>query len=304
MERFNVYLEKSLKNPLRKDRLKQAGVEDYAVSPTDIERLKDDWLWWVLEGEIDPSDPQANQLQGIRDKYQGLLETDREAAVKYLEFELDTYVTSLKKSKLGSNVEKIYEYQGIQVFLDTETVKTDHSEGSRRYNNITRAVRGMVDYVRDILPAKKPRILITDLSKNKNTRNFVGDDIVYGMAGQNVIYIDHYSTHMTNIYIHEYAHWVVFQSSENSRKLLVTAYKELLNLYYAKMKKRKVRMDEPVRVSRQVLNNLSVKLGFPEYGTTDPDELFAMIIEKWKKFPTNKLTYKFKSLVKNIITQL
>tara|TARA_R110002074_G_scaffold51396_1_gene129966 strand:+ start:7723 stop:8643 length:921 start_codon:yes stop_codon:yes gene_type:complete len=306
MEPFKMYLEKRGRNPLRKERLKQAGVEDYDVSPAEMDRLRDEWIWWALKGELDPSDPNAPHLQLIRDKYTELLSHDDDGltAAKYLDGQLQGYMSSLKKDKLGSTHEKIFEYQGVQVFVDTVNVKSDFSEGSRRYIMVTNAVKGMVEYVKDILPMKTPRILITDLHKNSNTSPHVGDDIPSGMAGQNIIYIDQYAVHQTNVYIHEYAHWVVFQTSNNSTKLLVEAYKNLLNLYYAKMKKRKIRMDEPVRVSRQVLNNLSIKLGFPEYGTTDPDELFAMIIEKWKKFPTNAITYKFKSLVKNIITQL
>tara|TARA_R110002110_G_scaffold148108_1_gene339106 strand:- start:18073 stop:18993 length:921 start_codon:yes stop_codon:yes gene_type:complete len=306
MESFKVYLEKSPRNPLRKDRLKRAGVEDYKVSPMEMKKLKEDWLWWALRGDLDPAHPNSPHLQDIRDRYTELLTHDEDGltAVKYLDSELQVYLKSLQREKLGSDHEKIFEYQGIQVFLDTSVVKDDFSVGSRRYNNVVKAVKGMVEYVKDIIPLKKPRILITDLSKNPNTSNSVDGDIVYGMAGEKVIYIDHLSNHMTNVYIHEYAHWLVSQTSEGSTKLLVEAYKNLLNLYYAKMKKRKVRMEEPVRVSRKVLNNLSVKLGFPEYGTTDPDELFAVIIEKWKKLPTNAMTYKFKSLVKNIITQL
>jgi len=73
----------------------------------------------------------------------------------------------------------------------------------------------------------------------------------------------------------------------------------MIDMYYIAMKKGKGKTITPT-----IRSNMSKKLGFPEYGLLNSDEFFAVVIQYWKQFPNNKMTYKFKSLVKNVLTRL
>lgn len=76
----------------------------------------------------------------------------------------------------------------------------------------------------------------------------------------------------------------------------------MLNIYYKKSSLKKPKGNKPL--SDLEIYKISQALGFPRYGITNPDEFFAVLIENWKQLPNNKLTYKFKSLVKGILTRL
>jgi len=162
----------------------------------------------------------------------------------------------------------------------------------------------MLVYVRDILPNRKPKIVITSLEKNPYTKgSFDPTNPSAGMAYSKHIYIDEYHKEDSVYWVHEYAHWVSDLIPNQTQEMLIRAFKKFLDIYYEGSKLRKSSSrGKPLTDSERI--KIADKLGFPEYGLTSHDEFFAVLIENWKQLPNNRLTYKFKSLVKGILARL
>jgi hypothetical protein len=162
----------------------------------------------------------------------------------------------------------------------------------------------MLTYVRDILPNRKPKIVITSLEKNPYTKgSYDPNNPSAGMAYSKFIFIDENHMDDSVYYVHELAHWVADLIPKQTQEMLIKAFRKFIDLYYKESKlrnpaKRGKDLSESERIT------IADKLGFPEYGLTNHDEFFAVLIENWKQLPNTKLTYKFKSLVKNVLTRL
>lgn len=295
---YKLFLERKIRNPLRKKALANFGEIPY-TSPDFIEGYKN---YFRLNDIEDVEDKDWR----VKAKYDNLFRSSEALAEKYLDSEVLKIINDLKRPTTR-NYKKILENQGVQVFIDEENLEdVNYAPGSYNYRMVNSSVINMLQYIREILPNRKPKIVITDLSKNKyttDTNNTLKDGAA-GMEFSKLIFIDWRSIDEPATYIHEYAHLLTDRIPSQSKMLLVKSFVGLINEYYSKMKKRTIKPGESSRISNRVLANVATKLGFPEYGTRNPDEFFAVVIEKWKELPKNKAGYKFKSLVKNILTRI
>lgn len=294
---FKLFLERKQRNPLRKAELISSGELDY-LSPEFFDKYRNYYKKYPPERMDDDND------RVIKKKYENLLKSSEELANKYLDSEIRNLVKYvIRQSTKG--YKKIYEFQGVQVFLDEANVgDIDYSPGSYNYRMVKHSVLVMLVYVRDILPNRKPKIVITSLKKNPYTsRSYDINDPSSGMAGDKLIYIDEMYVDDNAIWVHEYAHWVVDLIPTQTQDMLIKAFRKFIDLYYKGSKLR-----NPTKRGKELSETEKIKiankLGFPEYGLTNHDEFFAVLIENWKQLPNNKLTYKFKSLVKNILARL
>lgn len=296
MTPFRLYFERRKRNPLRQEELLKSGKQDF-TSPEFMERHKDYYKNYPIEDMEDSSD------KVIKRKYEGLLKSSESLAEKYLEYEINNFIKTLKRPTT-KQYKKIYEYQGVQVFLDEANVEdTDYSPGSPNYNKVKHCVLVMLVYVRDIIPNKKPKIVITDLMKNEYTgAQSDPNSPAAAMAYSKNIYIDEKYMDEPTYYVHELAHWIADLIPNQTAELLRNNFKKLIDMYYKASKKKKPDTGKPLTNSERA--KISKKLGLPEYGLTNHDEFFAVLIESWKMLPANKWTYKMKSLVKDVLTRL
>lgn len=272
-------------------------------------------------GEIPYSDPQIIEMwkSYIKDSLpENLSDSDFEIqqtykklkaslpprAETYLNQEAKKYLTGIKRPSTKS-YKKIYEFRGVQVFLDEENIhyksQTPYDVYIKKILNIL--IPNFLNYIKDILPNRKPKIVITDLDKNPYTQpKSDRSSPSAGMEFNKSIFIDWRYADDVRYYIHEYAHWVADLVPAQTSTILQNAFQEMLNTYFRATKRKKIESSE---ITDQMRNRIAKKLGFPDvYGLTNPDEFFAIVIEYWKELPNNAATYKFKTLVKRAITRL
>lgn len=222
-------------------------------------------------------------------------------AEPYLNNAVADYVEMFKKPKFGE-YQKIHEQDGVQVFLDTENVSQNFDPGSYNHRMITFGITQMLNYIKDILPNKKPRIIITNLKKNKHSKSVLSiSPNAVGLELNKNMYLDWRHIDNPKVYIHEYAHYVADLVNSQTEELLIKAYKDMIDMYFRLTKRKRV---DPDQITDKMRTQISKKLGFPVYGLTNHHELFAVLIENWKEFPNNKLTYKFKSLSKDVLSRV
>jgi hypothetical protein len=310
MKPFKLFVERKQRNPLRKDELISSGVFDY-FSPENIEKYRRYYREYPVEKMDNVND------RTIRKKYHNLLKSSEELANQYLDSEIKKEYKDAIRIRTKP-FKKIYEYQGVQVFLDEENVEnTDYTPGSYNYRIVRHSVLVMLVYTRDILPNRKPKILITSLKKHPYTKTaYDPKNPSAGMAGDRLIFIDENYVDNDAIWVHEYAHWVAGLIPKQTKQMLINSFEKFIELYYNKEIPKEVTNKKtngnkkpvnPLRRGKELSIRqkgiIAKKLGFPEYGLTNHDEFFAVLIENWKQLPNTKLTYRFKSLVKNVINR-
>lgn len=240
-------------------------------------------------------------LKRIKNTYEYFMNSLPPRAEPYLNNAVDNYVQLFKKPKYGE-YQKILDHDGVQVFLDSENVKENFAPGSYHHRMIKFGVSEMLRYIKDILPNKKPRIIITDLRHNKHTKTIVDrTPTAAGLETNKSIFLDWRHTDEPSIFVHEYAHYVADLVNNQTEELLIKAYKDMIDMYFRLTKRKRV---DPDQITDKMRAQISKKLGFPVYGLTNHHELFAVLIENWKKFPNNKLTYQFKQLVKGVLSRV
>ena len=294
---LEIYIEQKEKNPLRKKELRELGVAPY--NSMDRANLIKSFYREVPYDELD-----NNTDRVIKRKYEEFLKTSKSLADRYLNYEVKKILDDAKRTSTKL-YKKVYEYMGVQVFIDEENIQDDNYEkGSYNYRIVQHSVMVMMLHIKDILPRRKPKILITSIKKHPLTsKDFDEDYPAIGMTSDKMMFIDQFHIDRPNIWIHEYAHWVVDMIPRQTQELMMDSFDKLIKMYYRIVKKRNPKKyggelseDDKMKISR--------KFGFPEYGLTNHDEFFAVLIENWKSLPNNKLTYKMKTLVKNTITRL
>ncbi len=291
---FKVFTEKRLSNPLRKNMISQMGNPNF-----NDPKFKEQYMDYVRN--FDYNDIDEPELKPIKVKYEGLRRNLPPRAEQYLSSAIDEFLKTFLRPKTG-NLPLIYEQEGVKVFLDAVNVEGNYEPGSYNHRMVRSGVNQMLSYVRDILPNRKPKIIITDLGKNDYTKLGAEESPgSVGMQTNKTMFIDWRAADNPEVYIHEYAHYVADLIPEQSTKLLIKAYSDMLDIYFRMSKTKKL---DSSMIDDKLRNKISKKLNFPEYGLRNPDELFAIIIEFWKRFPNNALTYKFKSLVKRVLTRI
>lgn len=294
---MNLYklLNEKIKNPLRKAFLSQSNIEPLFPKRGDKTMTKLSWITMIMRTPIKML-PQ--EYQGIKHQYETLKKQSVEDAIAYLEDQWEEYIAEIGQPKIEKEFyEKVYEYQGIQVFVDRRYISDNYSPGSYNWRIVKNAVSVLLEYTREILPNRKPRIIITVLSKNPMTRSVEDVDKSAGMYYKKLILIDQYRMDNPKHLIHEYAHWIADRIPQQTEKMLAATYDKLLKIYFSRIK-RKAKTGE--EMSEFMREKISQKLGFPYgYGLLNEHEMFAVLIENWKTIP-----YKFKLMIKNILTRL
>lgn len=286
-------------NPLRKKRLKRQGFVDYTSSKY-FDIWKSSILDWPVREMEDPGDIK------IRKKYIELSKSNPKLAEKYLQSSYQKYLEGIK-SPVARDYEKLMEIQGVQVFIDYESLDDkNYKEGSYNYRMVKYGVLSMLNYIRDILPNRKPRIIIANLRKNKYTSTFSSrGNPAGGMVIRKMIFINEFQIDDPDYYIHEYAHYVADLIASQTKKMLLNSFHKLINFYYQKYSKaRKPAKGESLSDFQRARMARILGFGNYDYALTNADEFFAVLIEKWKSLPNNKITYKMKTLVKNILARL
>lgn len=294
-------LHERIKNPIRK----QSIPDSWNKSNLDLEQTKREWKEYIIYGKmVDDHDTT------IKANYLKLKKMFPQRAESWLDQQSDIESRKILGFRLKiENPIKIYSKQGIDVFIDKYTT-INFTKDEQKMLQVKRSVDTMLEYIRGIIPNKKPRIVITDGSKNPY---FVKVDGVNSAAIyiDRMIFIDEDEIDKPKYFVHEFAHYVADLIPTQSEAMLEKAYKQMLDMYWksAKVKKRKLEADDP-KNREQVLEaerwrrTISTKLGFPEYGLRNFHEFFAVLIENWRNLPANSVTYKFKTLVKDLLGRL
>lgn len=293
---FKFFLERKLRNPLRKAELAASDTTHYK-DPKLLDKFREYYRAFPLDKMDDDGD------RDVANKYRNLLKSSEELAEHFLETEIQKRISKILRPST-KEYRLIYTYRGVKVFVDDMNLYDNNfKKGSPNYESVKHNVLVMLVYIRDILPNRKPKIVITDLSRNEYTKSsYNQDNPPAGLQFDKMIYLDEDSFGDSAYWVHEYAHWVADLIPSQSVKMIEKAYKQMLNIYYKKSSLKKPKGNKPL--SDLEIYKISQALGFPRYGITNPDEFFAVLIENWKQLPNNKLTYKFKSLVKGILTRL
>jgi hypothetical protein len=289
-------LEEGVSNPLRKKSLGKP------LNIPSIENYSKLWKEYILNGDVqDPID------LDIKNKYLKFKEVFPDRANSWLDSQAKEAALMSRREKT-SFYTKILEVEGIQVFLDG-SVDAQFSQDAYRMRMLNHSLRKMLVDIRGILPNKKPKFVITNKHENRRFKNLHTPNPI-GVYTDRIIFIDQYSVDNPDIFIHEYAHYVVDLIPTQTEPILKNSYDQLLDIYWKRAKKRKRSLQgepsktESMRETQKWREKISHKLGFPEYGLTNFDEFFAVMIENWKKLPNNAATYKFKSLVKDVLNRL
>lgn len=294
-------LHERIKNPLRK----QSIPDSLNKSNMDLSQTKSDWKNYIINGKmVDDHD------STIKANYLKLKRMFPQRAESWLDQQTDIESRKILGFRLKiENPIKIYSKEGIDVFIDKYTT-TDFTRDSEKMLQVKRSVDQMLEYIRGLIPNRKPRIIITDGKRNPR---FVKVDGINSAAIyiDRLIYIDEEEISKPKYFVHEFAHYVADLIPTQSEAMLEKAYKQMLDMYWkpAKVKKRKLEADDPsnrqeVLEAERWRRVISKRLGFPDYGLRNFHEFFAVLIENWKILPVNSTTYKFKTLVKDVLTRL
>ena len=297
---FQTLVEK-IKNPIRKQHLKDTGgnidYRNYNVS------TPEEWKKKILAGK----DLDAKESD-IRDKYLNFKHRFPQKAETWLDQLSITLSGPILRDKLSPQTSKIYEKYGVQVFTD-EFITESFSKESKNYANMVETVNNFLEKIKELLPNKKPRIIITNKHRNPLFKGLIMKDAP-GAYRDRLIYIDQNEIKNLSLWIHEYAHFVADLIPKQTEPMLDREYKKLLDFYWRKVRKKRESLsplnDSPSEIKRAniIRNKVALKLGFPQYGLMDRDEFFAVLIEKWNEFPNNKASYRYKTMVKGILSRL
>jgi len=287
MIKFKLYFEKRERNPLRKRELKKQNISNYNYVQQQKKKL--------------PSDKQAQirkmKKLGVEPEE---IKTFKQAEIAAREEELKNLYFKKKINK----PELLFVKYGIKVLKDGYTSE-DLSPGSYRYKMINYLVTKLVREFKDVLPNRKPRIIITDTSKNPDVANssITGHgDAPPGVYYDKLIYIDQNHIDDYSILTHEYAHYVAGRIPTQSEPMLKAEYKKMLDEYFEKTTRRKSL--EGLRNERHRIA-MANKLGLPsDYSAANFDEWFAEIITHWKEMPNTKESYRFKAAIKKVLTRI
>lgn len=220
-------------------------------------------------------------------------------------------VTSFDKSdrenlrdKIPKNeFELLLDKYGVKFFMPkSEYLSIPRERRPNLVRILNHSVNQFIERIKDILPNRKPRIVI----KSLNTENpyHTGGSVSPAYKSDNIIYIDPQYIDNPDYLVHEYAHYVADKVPNQSYPLLQQAYKNMLDIYFRSVKK-KQREDLALPSDEKLRERVAKKLGLPsQYAFVNPDEFFAEIITHWKSLPNNAATYKFKQAVKQVLSRV
>ena len=288
MIKFQLYFERRERNPLRKRELEAQGVgTNYDYVQKEKKKL-----------------PKERQSQIRKMKKLGVeperIETFKQAKIAEREKELkgQYFRTKIIKPEL------LFSKFGINVYKDGYAAE-DIAPGSYRYKMINYLVKQLVTEFKDVLPNRKPRIVITDTEANPATSTASVTGSKQSPAGayhDRLIYLDQNYVDDYDILVHEYAHYVADRIPKQTEPMLKAEYKKMLDEYFEKTTKRKA-----LEGSRNEKHRIEMakRLGLPsDYAAANYDEWFAEIMMHWKSLPNTKESYRFKTAVKQVLTRI
>lgn len=294
MDSFDIFFEKREKNPLRKQELKDAKtLSKQSVFKRELtkklkqQKVQDTYKLLKLR------DPKLadNFLKQTQEKIRERILTPTVSKRNYIKFIVNG-IGRLKNQGVEINIKK------DEKFLNTPSI-------IRVKNELNATIPKFLEMVYGILPLKRPKIVITNI-KNENI-SYDPEDEVPAYYSRGVIYLDHHYTDKPDYLLHEYAHFVADMIPKQSYPMLLKAYTDMLDEYYRRIKKRKTyRLQDSKKENYKLEREKIAKLmKWPSaYSVSNPDEFFAEIITHWKDIPNNVATYKFKSVVKQVITRI
>lgn len=288
MEKFQVFFEKRVRNPLRKQEIADANVT------TNLDQYN-------IEKDALPPEEQAKldkqiELQVPPDRIEAW------KASKLKEQEKVARHTWLRDKIPADEFDQIYEIYGIKFFMP----KNEKVAKTPRMYSIMRDLKSSVDIflrdIRDILPIRKPRFVIKDLGDKNNA--YYTNAKTAAFVRDNIIYLDVDYIERPEYFIHEYAHWLADRVPKQSHPIIQAEYKKMLDNYFrAAKKKLRDNLEDPADDNTRV--RIAKKLGLPsDYSLVNADEFFAEIITYWKKLPNNAATYRFKQAIKKVLSRL
>ena len=233
-------------------------------------------------------------------------------ASKHIENIENKYKSNLFRQSLTPDKYVKVNIKGFDIYFDKDLpMVNDESAFYKAKRRLMGTIHSaLVYYIKGVVPIRKPKIVITDLSDAEFGYRAGSSTPAYYY--NRLIFIDEYRIDDPAIFTHEYAHYLADSVGTQTRPLLMKAYNDMLDGYYDKISKKKIdlldkRTDTAKIASKKLRERKAIakKLGFPgEYGLNDFDEFFAEIITNWNKLPKNPLTYKFKQAVKNVINRV
>jgi hypothetical protein len=151
----------------------------------------------------------------------------------------------------------------------------------------------------------KVPIIFTDISKNpfaKKQKNLKGAAAYYY---NKAIYMDQFSVDKYYYWIHEYAHYMSYRIPKRFVEYATQEYEKMLTEYfkvYVGKKTKRKSLESSYYDNPHHREMMAEKLGLPSpYSATNMDEFFAEMIALWPKIPNNKLTYRLKKVVRQIL---
>lgn len=298
---FDTLLER-IKNPQRKQELARTGEDiDYRKIKTPT---AEDWRKKIIRGSrLDP------QEANIRTKYLALRKIFPARAEQWLNNLSFDKGLGLLRTKLDPTDRKVYEKYGVQVFVD-KYVTREYGPKSYEYLVLVGSLKTFFRLITGLLPNKKPKIIITNKQQNPLFKGHV-DGTPIALYRDRLIYVDEYTTEDPEAFVHEYAHYIADLIPKQSEPLLDKEYKDMLDFYWRRVKKKRYDVSDKPRSKKEEAiaskwrERISAKLGIPEYGLTNRDEFFAMLIQKWNTtMPNNIATYRYKQAVKTLLSRL
>jgi hypothetical protein len=286
---FKIFFERRERNPLRKQRLRDSG---------DISNIE----------YIEQEKQNLNRKEQAKINRMIELDVPEELVTKFKNAKIAEKEKQLKQNFLRTKLDEKnfwFKLSGVKVYVD-KYVENPLEFEKKKLNRVTmqRCIEILVKEHRDIIPIRKFNIVITDTQKNPLLKKLVGkkNSKVLGAYRSRIVYINQYSIDDPDVLLHEYAHFIADMMPKEIYPMLQREYNKMLENFFNRKTKRKALEGDR---NESLRAEVAEKMGLPsEYSATNPDEWFAVLIENWKKFPNNSATYRFKSILKKIISRL
>lgn len=291
MESFNIYFEKSMRNPLRKKELEKTG----AINKKE----------WVENESKKLTQKQQTELQKFSNR-EGV--TDEQ--IQHFEEELvnrnrkkleSEYFTGKKRESLRL----LKKYRNVKIYADqyVENLKIS-------LEDMKRSLWMLLSYYKETLPRRGFDIVLTNSNNNPDfiTMSNLGrsDEKAAAYYQGNQIFVDEKQANMPTVLLHEYAHLLADRVSKQVEPILKNEYEKMINSYFEEKNKKRSRRRH-LQGSKNAQNRMEItkKFRLPDpYAATNFDEWFAVTIENWKHLPNNIHTYRFKTIFKKILNRL
>lgn len=195
----------------------------------------------------------------------------------------------------------IFNERGIKVYSDKYCTET-FEKGSYNEKMLRNIIKKLFYFNKDIIPNRKPKIVITNTKENPATKNAHWGGSPPGAYYNRIIYLDQYHVDDYDVLLHEYAHFLTGRIPRQVEPLLQKEYRKMLQEMFGPYTKRKNLEGSKYDKVRE---DVAKKMGLPtEYSAANFDEWFAELITHWKNMPNNKQTYRFKQILKKVLNRI